>query len=911
VPQEYDYATLPEVLEYWKDYNIESYNLTNYEYLAATVGKSITVQNPFWEVTSTEYTLGSEESIGLTSTYSLGLPMNGYESMTKDKEDQWSDMGEWLWEEYDSFLKSADFGDVEVYWADSEDGMQWAEESQLALESMKFFPLSLLMVLCYLIYMQDSFFIATMGILQILLTFIPSIICFSYVFQQEYFGVLNLVAVYIIIGIGVANLFVFSDQYHNFRFEKNFTLRMQKAWNVAAAASFATSITTCISFISNSMSVFPAVSSFGIFSASLVTMNYFAVISFFPAVISVYHNKIRPCWWDHPSLLFCCKRTVPDEVEPDSNSEEQKEYALVRFFRDTWAPRVIKYRYVIIVIFAGIFAAALLTTMQLEPDEEAPTTLPDGNNYKEFNDIMIDYFARAGNPRNIEVRWVSGIDVDNPIDRSGTEESDIDDYGKANYVGCETYNPTTPAAQVWSLQTCHDLFFGNMTDFHDGDFSFSLDGSNGPKARRTITDNVPLNEYNYYTRVSCPMQGFRDWMLTDTGCGTLEQLGLPCFAETSQRQGCTTWDTNGNSCEPFPVPPSSFLDAVTAFLQDETVDPVTLQTNFDRFSTQVFVENDVDPSSLSGDFSCRTNSDGLVLFAISTINVLDQDFALNYEDGIDLYDLWDTWSSQMVKHGPSEMAATMQTDSAAWAFYFLNETLLEETFSGIGLALGLSLVVLMIVTGNIIIAFYAVFTIGLIVVDVFAFTVLVGWSLGVLESVNYVVVIGMSIDYTVHMGNAFTSSKADTRNERVVLTFQRIAVSVLSSAVSTLLAIFLMFFAPNFFFVKFASFLFVTILLSCIYSMTFFPALLCVIGPMGKTGDVYAFARWLYQKWWPKRHNGEGQDEGGPAPEAASSGDKEADVDMERPSNGGGGDNEDPIPNGAMAKESVPTDEVH
>ena len=38
----------------------------------------------------------------------------------------------------------------------------------------------------------------------------------------------------------------------------------------------------------------------------------------------------------------------------------------------------------------------------------------------------------------------------------------------------------------------------------------------------------------------------------------------------------------------------------------------------------------------------------------------------------------------------------------------------------------------------------------LIVIDVFAFTVIVGFSLGVLEAINYVVVIGLSIDYCVH-----------------------------------------------------------------------------------------------------------------------------------------------------------------
>lgn len=296
------------------------------------------------------------------------------------------------------------------------------------MQSVSFFPASLLMVLCYLIYMQDSFFIALMGMAQIMLTFLPSLIFYRYVLGQKYFGVLNLIAIFIILGIGVANLFVFSDQYHHFRREKHFSVRMQKAFNVAAKAMFATSCTTCISFVSNATSVFPAVSSFGLFAAMLVIMNYFAVITFFPAVISLYHQKIRNVWWDHPSLLFRCRRTVPSETEQDEEEAggTKREYVIVRLFRDTWAPLVIKYRYIIVLIYAGVFAITLYGTMQLEPEEEVPTTLPKGNNYLEYTDIMIDYFARAGNPRNIEVRWVSGIDPESPIDRSGTVETDID-----------------------------------------------------------------------------------------------------------------------------------------------------------------------------------------------------------------------------------------------------------------------------------------------------------------------------------------------------------------------------------------------------------------------------------------------------------------------------------------------------
>ena len=47
-------------------------------------------------------------------------------------------------------------------------------------------------------------------------------------------------------------------------------------------------------------------------------------------------------------------------------------------------------------------------------------------------------------------------------------------------------------------------------------------------------------------------------------------------------------------------------------------------------------------------------------------------------------------------------------------------------------------------------AFISVYNICRIVTDVFAFTVLAGYKLGVIEAVLYAVVIGLSIDYSVH-----------------------------------------------------------------------------------------------------------------------------------------------------------------
>ena len=181
----------------------------------------------------------------------------------------------------------------------------------------------------------------------------------------------------------------------------------------------------------------------------------------------------------------------------------------------------------------------------------------------------------------------------------------------------------------------------------------------------------------------------------------------------------------------------------------------------------------------------------------------------------------------------------------------MNDMLISETYSSIGLALLFSFIVLSVVSGNPIMAFLSVGTIALIVIDVFAFTVLMGYKLGVLEAINYVVVIGLSIDYTVHLSEAYTESHARDRHGRVILMMEEMGVSVLSGAVSTLGACFFMFFAPNTFFVKFASFIFCTITLSCLYSLTFFPALLAIIGP---TGDVGNCCFWGAKQWRRFKH---------------------------------------------------------
>lgn len=226
-------------------------------------------------------------------------------------------------------------------------------------------------------------------------------------------------------------------------------------------------------------------------------MNFFAVTLYYPSVFSLYFKFIRHKWWDHPSRVICCNRTpftddildeddiakaednnvaISSEREEDAEESETKEEKeqisepkgsrAVAFFRDTWAPLIIKLRFLVLLVFLGIFIAAVVIASGLEPDESPPNTLPTDNNYYQYNDVLLDHFARAGNPLALKVHWVSGINPDDPIDRSGTSDTNTTDYGVAKHIDCDIFDLTPQAAQVWSLNTCHDMWFSNVTAYH-------------------------------------------------------------------------------------------------------------------------------------------------------------------------------------------------------------------------------------------------------------------------------------------------------------------------------------------------------------------------------------------------------------------------------------------------------------
>merc|ERR1712087_97270 len=129
-------------------------------------------------------------------------------------------------------------------------------------------------------------------------------------------------------------------------------------------------------------------------------------------------------------------------------------------------------------------------------------------------------------------------------------------------------------------------------------------------------------------------------------------------------------------------------------------------------------------------------------------------------------------------------------------------------------------------------------TILAIVVCVMGFTVLNGWKLGIIEAVIYVMVVGMSVDYVVHLSEAYLASGEHKREDRARRMLGIVGGSVLSGAMSTIIGIMWLLFATIVIFLKFGAFIAFLIACSLGFSIVTFSAAMASFGPEGSAGNI-------------------------------------------------------------------------
>jgi len=196
---------------------------------------------------------------------------------------------------------------------------------------------------------------------------------------------------------------------------------------------------------------------------------------------------------------------------------------------------------------------------------------------------------------------------------------------------------------------------------------------------------------------------------------------------------------------------------------------------------------------------------------------------------------------------PAAAGATLQTAGAEWVLLVTEQKLVEGLFSGFAICFPTAFVVLLLATGNILVALYAITTIGAIVMSVLGWCWAVeGWYLGVSESIAGIIVIGLAVDYVIHLGHMYLEVGHlgyETRKERWEMALKNMGVTVLAGAVTTLVAGLSMRLCQMTFFLQMSTLISVTIVYSLLFTLFFFMCLLRLAGPEGKCGDISGLIR--------------------------------------------------------------------
>lgn len=124
-------------------------------------------------------------------------------------------------------------------------------------------------------------------------------------------------------------------------------------------------------------------------------------------------------------------------------------------------------------------------------------------------------------------------------------------------------------------------------------------------------------------------------------------------------------------------------------------------------------------------------------------------------------------------------------------------------------------------------------------------------------SLTLAILVGLSVDYVVHLAEAYHHSPYTDRQSRTRHMLQALGPSVLSGAATTIGASFFMLFAKIQFLLQFASCLMATIGFSLFFSLALFTTVMAMVGPEGDTGSIVEFFRWLKRLLLGDRRKGE------------------------------------------------------
>jgi len=656
---------------------------------------------------------------------------------------------------------------------------------------------SFLFVCIYIRISLGSWFLATVGLLEIGLSIPVSWFLFTVCFRIKYFSTLNTLALFIVAAIGADDIFIFMDAYRQSATPspedayilESLESRMSYVYRRTGSAMAITSATTCFAFLSTLSSPLIGMGAFGIFTALVIFIDYVLVMTLFCTAVVIYHNKLenRSC-----CSCFsggCCKTVNPTPTmialeNSKSNRSEggNTEDKISKFFRTKVSNFILSpnARLILAVIFLSWLIVASIFSTKLEPTNASDQFLPEDHPLQKSFSILGDEFNFAESDPALEIFFTWGL---GDVNRKGVNQLMIPEFA-GTPVFLDTFN-FDEECQLEMVQACDDLLFNKEYIPY---IKQTVDGQGTVKCF--------MEEFGAYSAIgnldNCDSVRKGAWKQTNW---TVPLDDLPSFMEKF---------LNETSCF------SDSRSTILSYYGNE------LGWDGNRFKyAGVSVESNIlDPFSNPSEPVARK----------------EYDMMIKISEGFD--------ATMEEKCGSKAIMTDLNVK-----FVFMNNQVVyvrSAIISGF-IGLGIAFVVLIISTRLFHIAMLATLSISCVLVSVLGIIVMLGWQLGSVEAILISIVTGFSVDYVVHLAHSYERAHGET-NARITKAFSEMGISVMNGMVTSVGASLPLFVCQLQFFKKFGAFLCVTIAFSWVFANFAFMGILAQLNiPISKKKKMFGF----------------------------------------------------------------------
>ena len=765
---------------------------------------------------------------------------------------------------------------------------------------------SLLFVLVYLWAHTCSLVQAVGGVLGILAAFPLAVFLYRTLFGISWIGALHFVGIFVILGIGADDIFVICEHWRQSATavpasssrgdgvedggdQERLVVRMAWTLRHSVSAILATSCTTAVAFAANCISTIAPIRLFGLFMALLIAANLVLVVTLLPALIIINETSrgSRVCSWFASFGKTRAKRGNVDGVEMSTNAlfdrrDEKNPFTRMklglgsmfasssslndeniasgapsrvvgdnvvetaaesdidvlssltamrydaeaddmqahctaaeiraesprseggsgrlddglgarfaatigRVFGGKFANFIIRFRRVFVLILIALVAMLPWLMTKIPGPSDRPSLFPPWHNQNIYFMKELE-FASGASADSVSVTVVFGAlpRDDGPISNP---------YDLGTLAPDPLYDASDPASQEWMLRMCDDL--------------------EGPGLRGHVRPGS----------LKCWPRRFDSWLRQSGYNG--KPMSMP-LNRTTFDDALYKWWLGGSQSG---YEGGLFFGSTDGLEMHHSLK--TLGCPGSDCGKRGRVPRAEDAAVLRGHY-----------FRFTTRTPYQRELAREEEE----WHFWESWTSGQLVAAPVGLQNGYQT-SLAWVLMSTDNSMLKSAWQSLSLSMALAFVVLIVATRNLWLSVLSCLCMSGVASCFLAFMILAGWTLGPVESISMTVLVGLSVDYVVHIAIAYGGCTAWGRVARSRYALRSMGSAIVAGAATTIGAALFLFACVCIFFTKFGTFVVVTLCGALIHALVILPALLAQAGPQGVDGELEANANTRGRMW--------------------------------------------------------------